>query len=55
LVSGVWRLMSSLMILPKLKDIKRHKKISSEELALKVISSVPGRGWHMRAHIHSGK
>ena len=55
LFSGIWRLMVSLTILPRLKDIKRHKKISSEDLALKVISSIPGKGLHMQAHVHPDK
>ncbi|MCD4759374.1 MFS transporter [archaeon] len=55
LVSGLWRLGVSLTILPKLKEIKIHKKISSGDLALKVISSIPGKGLQIRAHVHSGK
>jgi MFS family permease len=52
LISAILRLISGFTILPRLKDVERHTKISSKDLAIQVISSVPGKGLHINAHVH---
>ncbi len=52
LLSTILRLLFGILILPKMKDVVRHKKISSKDLAIQVISSVPAKGMHIHAHVH---
>jgi MFS family permease len=52
LISAILRLVIGIILLPRLKDVKRHAKISSKDLALHVISAVPEKGMHIHTHLH---
>jgi len=54
LLSGIFRIIVTLKIIPKLKEVKRHKRISSKELAVKVITEIPNRGIHLNLHAQRG-
>ncbi len=50
-ISALLRFFNSAIVLPKLKDIKRHRRITTKELAVKVISALPGKGLHISVHV----
>ena len=50
LIGGILRLIISLSILPRLKEIEKHEKVSSEKLFVQAISVLPGKGVNITAH-----
>jgi MFS family permease len=50
LIGGILRLTTSLYLLPKLKEIEKHEKVTSEKLFLQAVSTVPGKGISIAAH-----
>jgi MFS family permease len=53
LIGGILRFAASFYILPKLKEIEKHEKISSKKLFVQAVSIIPGKGINITAdHMH---
>ncbi len=50
LVGGLWKLIVSTKIVPKLKEINIHRKISSKDILFKAVSTIPAKGLRITAH-----
>ena len=50
LIGGLLRLVTSLYLLPKLREIEKYEKVTSEKLFLQAVSTVPGKGIRIVAH-----